>query len=229
MKTLYILLLLTLWPVNFSWGQEYDTTRAECGSCGINGYNGWMWPGMAGDVRFNIKDCEPLPIDCRWECIDNQLYRICRRERAHETARDIDENLTAEEMDSMIRPQSTLYEPSVITGELDLRPDWQQHPDRWYEDTIRLCDTVKYYTWITEDSSLPTMKHYCMAFDSLIYRDSIVHKPKIPVYLTEKELQKLMDWLHPKVDSLTIMSEEEWEKYTKGYTWPMDDTIRGGH
>jgi hypothetical protein len=103
----------------------------------------------------------------------------------------------------------TLYFLLLLTL-LPVKLTWGQHPDLWYADTISVCDTVTYYTWVTKDSSFASLiwdiPNYT-AFDSALCRDSIIHKPKIAVYLTEAELQKLMDWLHPKRDSLAIYWE----------------------
>ena len=75
MKPILLLLILC----SCAYGQAYDTTKAECGKCFSPSE---VFSEPLSDI-FYIDNCEKLPINCRWECIDGELYRICRRDEAH--------------------------------------------------------------------------------------------------------------------------------------------------
>lgn len=76
MKIISILIVLLLLAVGI---KADDTTRAYCGECVVINppLDSLIMPVWT--VWYN--GCELNPINCHWECIDGDLYRICVEEK----------------------------------------------------------------------------------------------------------------------------------------------------
>ena len=207
MKVIKILLILLLLPIGL---RAQDTTRVYCGRCiDLTAKN--KWGGWDGDKYDKVEwqggklwgyqwtTCGYLSINCRLQCIDGDLYRICEDEDW--TIQGIKAKWYYADSDSLTDKYKHSIKEAVIDGmnEFYNRPvmiglGYSQNPDSVaailrdlqkafnsiYLDTIQVCDTSKWFMCWFDESWCDYPEGYgstamsdCKCYDSkIIYKDS---------------------------------------------------------
>jgi len=132
MKTLYLLILLLL-QVSPAWSGE-DTTRAYCGEC-IQDYNmlyavSTITYGVYNGNYYYAGECEPLPVNCHWECIKGDLYRICKTEDGKFT-------MPIDSLDTLYIYSNPTYDTITVCD-----TTWRLVNSRWFPDSDK---KIAYY------------------------------------------------------------------------------------